>query len=453
MLLRLSAVLVLLVMTMPAVADDDAITVFQNVKVLSMTDAGVLDNASVTVKRAKIISVTEEAEDLPNTARVIDGKGMTLMPGLADMHVHYWSEVQGPLFLSNSVTTLRNMWGSSQTFMLDAGAKRGVFVGPHLYTPGPLMDGPNPSWGEGSLSVTSPEQAIGAIESQRTTGYKAVKLYEGLTPEIYAAAVKAARDKKMQVYTHVPKGMTVEEIIAFGPDSIEHFEGVSQSATTAKDEKARFTTRWANIDTDRLAEITRLSAEHGVWHSPTLAVIGTRYQYAADPEAFFASEEGAYVGPGLVQWWSGSAARMGAYDDEKKAAVANQLAFVKMLYDADVPLLLGTDTPNPFVVPGFAIHDELAAFIKAGIPVEDVLRIATADAAKFLREEGQWGVVATDARADLVLLDADPREDLSTLRRPAGVMVNGFWYDADRLAAERKNILEANAKEAVAAKE
>ncbi|TDI40436.1 MAG: hypothetical protein E2P02_16950 [Acidobacteria bacterium] len=101
-----------------------------------------------------------------------------------------------------------------------------------------------------------------------------------------------------------------------------------------------------------------------------------------------------------------------------------------MLYDAGVPLLIGTDTPNPFVIPGFAIHDELAAFVDAGIPVDEVLRIATADAAKFLREEGQWGVVAADARADLVLLDGDPRDDLSVLRRPAGVMVNGHWYDS-----------------------
>lgn len=295
--------------------------------------------------------------------------------------------------------------------------------------------------------VTSPEQAIGAVESQRTTGYKAVKLYEGLTPEIYAAAVKAARDRKMQVYTHVPKGMTVEEIIAFGPDSIEHFEGVSQSATTAEDQNARFMTRWATIDKERLAELASLSAEHGVWHSPTLTVIGTRYRYAADTEAFFSSSEAAYVGPGLVSWWSGSAARMGPYDEEKKQAIANQLAFVKMLYDADVPLLIGTDTPNPFVLPGFAIHDELAAFIEAGIPVDEVLRIATADAAKFLREEGQWGVVAADARADLVLLDADPREDLTTLRRPVGVMVNGFWYDAELLATEREGILKSVTKE------
>lgn len=447
MLLRLTAILFIAAVAMPLVADDDAITVFNNVRVLSMSEAGVLENAAVTVQGSKIISVNDGAGEVPGGARVIDGKGMTLMPGLADMHVHYWSEVQGPLFLSNSVTTLRNMWGSSATFMLDAGAKRGALIGPHIYTPGPLMDGPDPSWGEGSLMVTSPEQAIGAVESQRTTGYKAVKLYEGLTPEIYAAAVKAARDRKMQVYTHVPKGMTVEEIIAFGPDSIEHFEGVSQSATTAEDQNARFMTRWATIDKERLAELASLSAEHGVWHSPTLTVIGTRYRYAADTEAFFSSSEAAYVGPGLVSWWSGSAARMGPYDEEKKQAIANQLAFVKMLYDADVPLLIGTDTPNPFVLPGFAIHDELAAFIEAGIPVDEVLRIATADAAKFLREEGQWGVVAADARADLVLLDADPREDLTTLRRPVGVMVNGFWYDAELLATEREGILKSVTKE------
>ena len=198
-----------------AFSDDRAVTVFRNVQVLTMTDAGAIPSATVTVEDDRIVSVVTDAGEAHDGARLIDGSGKTLMPGLADMHVHYWSEAQGVLYLANSVTTLRNPWGSAATLNLDAGAKRGSYIGPHVYNSGPLMDGPEPIWGEGSLQLTTPEQAIGAVESQRATGYRAVKLYEGLTPEIYAAAVKAAKDRDMQVWTHVPEGMTVEEVVYY----------------------------------------------------------------------------------------------------------------------------------------------------------------------------------------------------------------------------------------------
>ncbi len=161
-----------------------------------------------------------------------------------------------------------------------------------------------------------------------------------------------------------------------------------------------------------------------------------RYEYADDPDAFFAMPEAGYIGSGLANWWRASAANMGAFDETKQAATENQRVFARMLYEAGAPMLIGSDTPNPFVLPGFAIHDELEAFVEIGIPVDEVLRMATADAATFLREGGEWGVVAAGARADLVLLDADPRDDLTTLRRPAGVMMNGHWYDAAYLGAE-----------------
>ncbi len=450
MISRLLTLIFLALLAAPAAAEDSSTTVFQNVRVLTMSDAGVLEGATVVVEGDAILSVGDDA--VPEGATVVDGSGMTLMPGLADMHVHYWSEVQGPLYLANSVTTLRNMWGSGTTMALDAGAKRGSFAAPHIYTPGPLMDGPDPIWGEGSAMLTSPEQAIGAVESQRSTGYTAVKLYEGLTPDIYAAAVRAAQERDMQVYTHVPEEMTIEDVLAFGVDSIEHFEGVSSAATTADDD-ARYMARWASADPDRLREIAIASAESGVWHSPTFSVITVRYEYADDPDAFFAMPEAGYVGRGLSDWWRGAATRMGEFDDEKQAAAENQRAFARMLYEAGAPMLVGTDTPNPFVLPGFAIHDELEAFIAVGIPVEEVLRMATAGAAKFLREEGEWGVVAAGARADLVLLDADPREDLTTLRRPAGVMMNGHWYNAAFLEAELREIRDAVDAEAAAAEQ
>ncbi len=448
------SLLVVAVLSLAWAAAAAQTTVFDNVRVLTMTGSGVVSGARVVVDGEKIISVGAAKGAIDADATVIDGAGKTLMPGLADMHVHYFNEDDGAVFLANSVTTVRNPWGTSQTLNMDAGAKNGSLMGPHIATSGPLMDGPKPIWGEGSMKITSPDQAVGAVESQRTTGYTAVKLYEGLTPEIYRAAVAAAKERNMQVWTHTPDGMSVNELLDLKVDSLEHFDNVDDVLLPEGATADGYFARWAAADSAKMAALASRSAESGMWHSPTMSVIQQRYVYGADPEGFFQRPESDYIGPGLMQWWQGSAQRIGPYTDERKAAAVKQKQFLKSLYDAGAPVLLGTDTPNPFVLPGFAIHDELALFVDSGIPVEDVLRIATADAAKFLRQEGEWGVVAADARADLVLLDADPREQLDTLRRPAGVMINGRWHnrsDLDGVMAELKaRVAEAREKSAAA---
>ncbi len=424
----------------PAVADDGNAVLFRDARVLTMTDRGVIDGAQVLIVGDRIAAITTDAVEPPPGARIVDAEGATLMPGLADMHVHYFNADQGPLFVANGITTVRNPWGTTESIRFDEAARRGDLVGPHIYSSGPLMDGPEPIWGEASMKITSPELAVGAVESQRATGWKAVKLYEGLTPEIYRAAVKAAKERDMQVWTHVPIGLDVEDVIDLGVDSIEHFDNVNDSVFTvpedgSREDDGRFFTRWALADPKKMKALARRSAKAGVWHAPTYAVIAKRYEYGAQADAFYARPEMAYVDDSIREWWRGSVSRMGEYTEDKRLAAGQQRAFLKALHDAGAPLLLGTDTPNPFVVPGFAIHDELAAFVEAGIPAAEVLRIATADAARFLREEGEWGVVAEGARADLVLVRGDPVADLATLRTPLGVMVNGHWRDRGALDA------------------
>ncbi len=433
--MRILSCLLAALLTVPAVADET--TVFKNVRVITMTDAGVIDETTVVVTGDRITAVGTGT--IPEGARVIDGEGLTLMPGLADMHVHYMSNTPA-LYPANSVTSVRNLWGSSEMFIEDYKAKAGHAVAPHVYTSGSLMDGPEPIWGDGSMKIESPEQAIGAIDSQRTTGYSAIKLYEGITPEIYRAAVAAAKERDMQVWTHTPGGLTVDDLIELGVDSLEHLDDVSEIVST--DPSGSYFNAWKHADTDKMRELAERSAKSPLWHSPTLAVIIKRYEYGADPEAYFDSEASAYIGSNLESWWRNSAERIGPYTDERRAAAAKQLEFVKLVHDAGGKLLVGTDTPNPFVAPGFAIHDELALFVEAGIPVAKVLRMATAGAAEFFREGGEWGVVAEGARADLVLLDGDPLSDLDTLRRPVGTMVNGHWYDRKTLDAELTSIRE-----------
>jgi imidazolonepropionase-like amidohydrolase len=435
MILRLACLPMLLFLA-SAFASEPASTLFRNARVLTMGETGVLERAQVLVEGGRITRVSTAPVKAQAGARVIDAKGRTLMPGLADMHVHYYTADHGPLFLANGVTTVRNPWGTTEAIRFDADAKSGALAGPHVYSSGPLMDGPEPIWGEDSMQITSPELAVGAVESQRASGWSAVKLYEGLSPETYRAAVAAAQERGLQVWTHVPMAMTVEQVLELRVDSVEHFDGVAASvhATPAEADDGRWITHWAHADPERMRSLAQTTAAAGTWFTPTFAVIARRYRYGAEAEAFFRRPEMAFLDAETRDWWRGSAERLDGYDDVYRKAAARQREFLATLREAGAPVLLGTDAPNPFVLPGYAIHDEIAEFRAAGIPAEEILRIATTEAARFLGKEGRWGVVAEGARADLLLLDADPRKDLEALRRPAGVMVNGHWRDREALS-------------------
>ena len=423
---------------MPSTKSSDAapstdLVVFENVRVLSMTESGVIEDARVVVEGAQIKSVAAMSDGAsPSGAQIVDGAGKTLMPGLADMHVHYWPET-GPLFIANSVTTVRNLWGSVNSAGWDEDAKTGAIVGPHHYFSGPLIDGPDPIWGDGSVRISSAEQLVGAIESQRSAGFRAVKLYEGLTPDIYRAGVAAAKERDMQIWTHIPGGLTYEEVVDLGVDSIEHLNNIQDillpDGTPPMPGRKLYYEAWTLAVPEKMTRIAEKVAAAGVWNAPTYMVTLKSDEYGADVKAYEQRPEYKYVDPQTASWWQGSVKDIGPFDDTKREAGTRQLAMIKALYDAGAPLLIATDAANPYVLHGFSIHGELAAFVEAGIPVGDVLRIATADAAKFLGEEEKWGVVKTGARADLVLLDANPLDTLETLRDPAGVMMNGQWRD------------------------
>lgn len=426
--------------------------VFENVRVLPMTGGKSIDNARVVVRDDRIVVVEGMSDGTrPVGATVIDGTGKTLTPGLADMHVHYWPET-GPMYIANSITTVRNLWGNLDSEAWDVSAKTGAIVAPHHYFSGPLMDGPEPIWGEGSVRIASVDQVVGAIEAQRSAGFKAVKLYEGLTPDIYRAAVAAAQERDMQVWTHTPGGLTYEDVIALGVDSIEHLNNVQDLVVPDGFEvipgNAGYLTAWSVAVPDKMTELAQKTSEAGVWNAPTYTVTMPQTEYEANADAFFARPEMAYLGPGLVGWWRGTVDPDAADNIEiARTAAQNYRMMIKALYDAGAPLLIGTDSPNPFTIPALAIHDELQAFVDAGIPVEEVLRIATSEAARFFGEEGQWGVIAPDARADLVLLDTDPLTDLSTFKRPLGVMMNGHWYDRAAIDAGLETVLAEVARE------
>jgi imidazolonepropionase-like amidohydrolase len=369
-----------------------------------------------------------------------------LVPGLIDAHVHFNDARDAILYVANGVTTVRNMWGNPETVALRGRAKTDpAWIGPSIVTAGPIVDGEPPIW-PGSSVVTTPAQAAQEVADHVKDGYDFVKVYENLTPEAYAALRDAAKQHGLRLAGHAPRRVAFADVLA-GQASIEHLTGYLMAAQDATSkaatvsEAARFAELLAHVDEAKLTALAADTAKAGIANCPTMVVL-ERIAGLDQYDAMLARPENKYVtAMTLASWDPKNDFRFRDSGNERFATmreanvVRNKL--VKMLHAAGATILAGTDTGNPFVVAGFALHDELALLVAAGLTPYQALRAATAVPAEHLGVPA--GTVRAGARADLVLLTADPLRDITATTRRAGTMLRGRWYPQaaldDKLAA------------------
>ncbi len=435
---------------LPAASAAQDRTVIENVQIRTMAGEELIARGHVIVEGGRIVAVEDGDLEQPFDGRRIDGSGNTVMPGLADMHVHYYEEGMGVAYLANGITLVRNLTGSIFAARRDEAARNGQLMGPLVITSGPIIDGGEGFERDFFVRARSPGEARGAVRSQARSGYDAVKLYEQLDAETYRAAAAEAKKNGLRIYSHVPHSLLVEDVLALGVDTIEHLDGYAQAMARdgfSTDREYAWAERWANVDPARFDELARQTVEAGTWSVPTFAITYGRLR-SADPDAYFALPEARLL-PLWAQSWRQSAQNYAVDRPLFAPSLDHKIAFVAKLRRHGANMLIGTDGPNPFVTPGYAIHDELAAFVRAGYSNFEVLRIATVEAARFIGARGRTGTLAVGAPADIVMLRSDPVSDLAVLREPAGVMVNGHWYDRAALDAglERRGAAMDRARE------
>ena len=434
------------------------VTAVVDVTVLPMDAERSLTGQTVLIEGDRILAIGPGLA-VPEDARVIEGSGKFLMPGLADMHVHLWNTHQHALYLANGVTTVRNMWGAPVHRRWQARAEAGELDGPNVLSTGPLVDGSPPIW-MGSIALSEPESAAGTIASQAEAGFTEVKVYSKLTPEVFRAIAVAADEHGMRVVGHVPALVSLEEAFEAGQRGIEHLTGYrlalqktdSPLRAMSPDERAALsfveTARIAALHADeaRIPEVARKTRAWGVWNTPTLLVT-ERLMADADAKAKLAErDEMRFIAPSVKSFWNpANDFRLQDLSEEDRKLFDQGAGFysrlVGALHEAGCDLLLGTDAPNPFVFPGFSIHEELERLVGAGLTPFEALRTGTANAARFMGQEAEWGRVAPGLRADLLLLEADPFAQIANTRRIAGVMLRGRWLP--RAELERKLESEA----------
>ncbi len=360
--------------------------------VVPMDDDRVLRDQVVLVAGDRIAAVGPVgAVAIPPGNGIVDVRGAYVLPGLIDMHVHI-RRTELAAYVDSGVTSVRNMWGYSTLPTVMADVAAGRLLGPTIYSASPGLDGTPAVWPETQL-VDDPAVADATVAAQVAAGWRWIKVYSSLSPASYDAISAAAASRGIRIIGHVPRRVSIDHALDSGQLSIEHLGGYDRALTRTGQSNAE---AWADIDASRIPALAARTAASGTWNCPTLAI------YAMIADALPA--------------------------DARDRVIANRGAVVRALADAGARLLVGTDAGIDRTAAGTAIHDELDDFVAAGRTPYESLRSATSSAAEFLGEESEIGRVAAGLRADLIVVGANPLEDVRALRAIEGVVLRGAWY-------------------------
>ena len=421
---------------------------FVNVAVVPMDRERIIDNQTVVVRDGKISAMGPAASlTVPPDVVSVDARGKYLLPGLSDMHGH----LPGgdgtnddavsqflKLYLANGVTTVRGMIGSPGNLVVREKIARGELLGPAIVAAGPPLNG---------KSAATPEMAVAAVQDIKTAGYDLIKVHEGLTAETYAALTAAAKRTGLKVAGHVTAGVGLDRALAAGQSSIEHLDKYLQALVPTDapvqptPDQVQSGPALAHMDERRIPGLVARTKAANVWNTPTLALFEIVVSLDS-PETFLAWPEMQYIPAGLRGNFAkqkAGTANIPASVDDRARYVELRRKIVKGLHDGGAGLLVGPDTPQLFLVPGFATHRELAAFVTAGLSPFSALQAATTSPAAYLGRGDEMGTVAVGKRADLLLVDANPLADIANARKIAGVVASGRWLprvEIDRMLSE-----------------
>jgi imidazolonepropionase-like amidohydrolase len=419
----------------------------------------------VVVTGDRITSVSDATTArLPKNARVIDATGQYLIPGLWDMHVHSafgdWfpggRDIILPLFIANGVIGVRDMGGDVPVLM---GWRKeiasGQAIGPRMVISGPMLDGYLPNGKlrfPSSVPVTTSAQAIAAVDSLKKQGVDFIKVQSEIPHDAYLAAAAEAHKQGLPFVGHVPDKVRIREVVAAGQVSIEHLMGIFEGCSTQED---KFIQGQGNLklllstqDKGRCDELAKLLAQHQTWQVPTLAwQRGGEFLDQPDPKR---QPLDKYV----PAYWRDVTWRR--FTDEmmpdllhdplalRRDYFAHNLQIVGTLHRAGVPFLAGTDTaPGVYIMPGFSLHDELANFVEAGFTPMEALQTATSNPARFLGTQASSGSIERGKVADLLLLTANPLENIRNSEKINVVVAHGRVFDRAALDQILKQVQAA----------
>ncbi|MBN3584165.1 amidohydrolase family protein [Algoriphagus aestuarii] len=427
----------------------------KNVHILTMESDAILKDQAILVEEGKILSIIPmtEASNF-KASSVIDGKGAYVYPGLAEFHSHIPVAQNGNtqlqeeamwLYLANGVLRVRGMIGHASHLPLKDRIEKGELDGPRLFLSGPSFSG---------SSVSSPEQAAQMVRDEKAAGYDHLKLHPGLEMEEFLAISKTAKELDIPFGGHVSLNVGLEASLKGGYKSIEHMDGYVEALipdySKVLDPKLAgpFTMLLVEeADLSKLPELVKMTLDTEAWIAPTLTLFD-RYFGFTPAEEYRNIPEMKYMSAEQVQNWINAKTPYEEAGILTKEHVQPYLEFRNMLFmtlhQAGVPVLMTSDSPQVFNVPGFSIHHEIKLMSEAGMSNYEILKTGSVNPAKYFEEQGEWGVIKKGASADFVLVKANPLEDLETLKNPIAVVMRGEYFDKERIQLELAKIEDAH---------
>jgi imidazolonepropionase-like amidohydrolase len=421
--------------------------VFHNVTLIDMTSEQPKPNMTVIVKGNHIAKIGKNLK-ISENAEVIDASGKFLIPGLWDMHVHIFSNVDAPgtnnkdkyfpLLIANGVTGVREMFTDPDDIRLvrqwQSEIDAGKMTGPRIFVGSSIVDGV-PVVHKNLLGVATPDEARQAVRMLKEAGAGFIKVYENLFRESYYAIADEAKKLNIPFVGHVPNSVTPVEASTAGQKSIEHLTRMSIACSSNEEKfKSLKNEEWTPAlraqlmeaySEQKCREVSAVFVKNRTWHSPTTVVLRSRL--LSEEESFTKDSRLRYIPASEERGWLKFTENFRpANRKNREALFRKDLEILKVMHQSGVPVLAGTDLGNPFIFAGFSLHDELETFVQqAGLKPFDALQTATINPARYLGMEKSHGTIAKGKVADLILLDANPLTDISNTRKINAVVVNG----------------------------
>ena len=444
----------------PATHNESPPIAIEHVTVLPMSAPGsqTLSDVTVLIRAGRIVSLTPAAEAaIPKGVQRIGGRGKWLMPGLVDMHVHTPNDRSGrmymhdpsirdgtlrsedtfALYIVNGVLQILDLQSMSETVGQRVDIESGRILGPHMALAA-MIDGSPPMFPVGMTRVAmTPEDGRQAVRDAAAEGYDFIKVYSRLDLETFSAIVDEARRLKMRVVGHIPqrgKGIT-EKFFQPGYDLVAHAEEFAQQTSPPA--------------TEAISRYVDMAKRNGTWLIGTLTVDDRILEQTTHPETLHSRSELRFIPPQMRGAWVDhnpyAALASPGYIQLVRQIIEFNGELVRAFTAAGIPVLAGTDSMVPGIVPGFALHDELEAMAAAGMSNVRVLEGTTRLACQWLGVDGDRGTVEPGKSADLLLLDADPLENVSNTRKIAAVIARGRYLPRSELDRMLREVAEHNA--------
>ena len=429
-------------------------TLIRNVTIVDVQTGTLRPGMDVAISGGRIQKMGKRLK-LRSSAEEIDAAGKYLIPGLWDMHVHIFNNVDAPgtdnreryfpLFIANGVTGVRDTFTDGDDIKLlrswAAEIDSGKMIGPRVIAGSSIIDGV-PVLRQNSIGVSTELEARNAVRFSKASGSEFIKVYENLSRETFYAIADESKKLGLPFIGHVPYTITPQEASNAGQKSIEHLTRMTIACSSDEDKfKDIKNEEWTpelrkqlfdSFSEQKCSQVADLFVKNQSWHDPTMVEAVGRL--LGDDEKLAADDRLRYVSKAESDGWLKFSKRFSPANRKmRESNFARWLEILKILNRSGVEILAGTDVGGPYIYAGFSLHDELEWFVRAGFTPLEALQASTVNPAKFLGKSKSLGTIETGKIADLVILDANPLADIGNTKKINAVVANGRYFDRAKL--------------------